>query len=659
MKIIMKLKSIHLATLFIIIISTTFFLGILFSFTGNQITQVHAEGKNLTIQPKISDYEDFILGNFSGYEYSSYNLSVYLDEDTSTVAGNLTVDYYNNDPVNFTQIPFHIYTSGMQYENLPGYIEIINVTTLEDPKEALDYDVYSSTQLMWVNLTDTLEPGNRTTFIISFNTTLPDGGIDRANEYGWDDNYSRILKFASCYPQPCVYDKYDRWNTDPYILTGDPFYFDMAYYDFIINVPVNMIVAATGELLDDTTIGDRTIHHYNPKLPVREVTFSASRYFVIQTVFVEEANVTISTYYLEKSAWLWEDFAINVLVNAGSLFHIAFGNYTYPTLNVVQEYTHYGGMEYPCQVYASEAADRYYDPWLYLETVIAHEIGHQWFYNLVGVDEVDWGFLDEGIVCWLTDWYKEVFHPDWGIFEPYWLMDYVWYYSLEYGLPNKINQSIPDCLVSGTDYWYTAYRKAPVVLENFRRMMGIETLLYGLRIFTQEHFFGIATLEDFQQALETAAGESLDWFFLPWFNNPYLPKYNFADIIYDAQSKTINITIEDVNEDINPYTYSQLIPIEIYSSGSTLEYNGTKWINSTTTLIIPIEKKPVRVVLDYSDNIPVQLSYPLVYYLETTDITIINGQQRAIHSYNILITVMVFSFFGLIMISKKRRKYYR
>ena len=656
----MKLKSIHLATLFIITISTTFFLGTLFSFTGNQIGQVHAEEKNLTSQPKTSDYEDFILGNFSGHEYSSYNLSVYLDEDTSTITGNLTVDYYNDDPLNFTQLPFHIYPSGMEFKNRPGYLEILNVTTLEDPKEALDYDVYNSTQLMCINLTETLEPGNRTTFIISFNTTLPDGGIDRANEYGWDANRTRIFKFANSYPQPCVYDEYDGWNTDPYLLIGDPFYFDMAYYDFIINAPVNMTIAATGALLENTTIGDRTTHHYNPKLPVREVTFSASRYFEVQSVFAEGANVTVAAYYLEKSAWLWENFALDILGNSGSLFFSAFGNYTYPTLNIVQEFTQHGGMEYPCQVYVSESADRAANPWLYLESAGAHEIAHQWFYNLVGFDQIDWGFLDEGITSWVTDWYKEVFHPDWQIFKPYWILtNYVWHYSLDVGKPNKINQSIPDCLDSGTDYYYTAYRKAPVVLENFRRMMGEETLVYGIRLFTQDNFFGIATLEDFQQALETVAGQSLDWFFLPWFNNPYLPKYNFTNVIYDAQSKTINITIEDVNEDVNPFPYSQLVPIEIYSSGSTLEYNGTKWINSTTSLIIPIENTPTSVVLNYSGNIPVQLSNYSVYYLETTEITIINVPQQAIPSYNILIIIMVFSFFGIIMISKKRRSYYK
>jgi len=649
----MKVRNKNLNRCIIAILFSTILLGTIFS-VNVMHTTIYPENLDIAPQPVLSNYEQFSKGNFTGYEFSSYNLSVYLNEDTCTVAGNLTVDFYNDDPVNFTQIPFHIYASGMEYETRPGYIEILNVTTLGAPKQELAFDFFNSTQLMWVNLTTKLEPTNRTSFIISFNTTLPDGGIDRANEYGWDHNRSRIFKFANCYPQPCVYDEFDGWNIDPYILTGDPFYFDMAYYDLIVNVPKNMTVAATGELIENMTIGERTIHRYNPKLPVREVTFSASRYFIVEveTVIVPSVNITVSTYFLEKSDWLWQGFAMNC-INAGGLFNFTFGDYPYPTLNVVQEYTHHGGMEYPCQVYASESADSADNPWLYLETVIVHEVGHQWFYNLVGIDEVDWGFLDEGIVCWITDWAKDFFHPTWQIFEPYWLMDYVWYYSLNYGLPNRINQSIPDCLISGTDYWYTAYRKAPVILENLRRIIGLDKLLEGLTFFTHEFYFEIATFTDFVQSLEIAVGESLDWFFYPWFDNPYLPKYNITEAIYDATSKVINITIEDVNEPINLYSYSQPIPIEIYSSSSTLEFNGSKWVNGTTSIIIPIATNPVRVVLNYSNNIPVQLSEYGLTYLETTDIAIINLPPQLIVGYDILIIIFTFSIIGLVLLYRK------
>ena len=651
----MKLKQKNLTKLIIVITSASLLMGILSSFGETQtINFQESDDLNINNQPIISNYEQFIQGNFAGYEFSNYYLSVFLDEETSTVAGNLTVDYYNDDPINFTQIPFHIYPSGMEFNAIPGFIEIMNVTTSGNPKEGLEFEVFNSTQLMWVNLTAPLVPGNRTSFIISFNTTLPDGGIGRASDHGEDDNQSRIFKFGSSYPLPCVYDEFDGWNIDPYILIGDPFYNDMAYYDFIINVPINMTVAATGEPVKNVTIGNRTIYHYDPLLPVREVTFSASHYFVVESFFEPSVNVTISFYYLNKSYWLWHDFAPDLSRNAGGLFYSLFGNYTYPTLNIVQDYSHYGGMEYPLQVYVAESADRADDPYWWLETIIVHELAHQWFYGYVGIDQVDWGFLDEGLAAWATDLYKYIFHPEWNMYSPYWGVDVVNHYFLNFGLPNKINQSIPDCLISGTDYYYGAYTKTPTILQKLFTEMGFDNFILGLQLFTHENYFKIATLNDLQTSMETIVGQSLDWFFFPWFDNPYLPKYNITSAVYDASSKVLNITVEDLNEYLNQYIYSQRIPLYIYDTNSHLEFSDNKWVNGTTSLLIPLQKTPDRVVLNYTDYVLVQFSDNDLSYVETTDITIVNIPST-IPGYNLLFIILVFSAFGIISILWKSK----
>ncbi|MFW9878762.1 MAG: M1 family aminopeptidase, partial [Candidatus Thorarchaeota archaeon] len=489
-----------------------------------------------------------------------------------------------------------------------------------------------------------------------FNTTLPDGGIDRASDYGSDISKSRIFKFASCYPLPCVYDEFDGWNIDPYLLTGDPFYYDMAYYDFIINVPEDMVVAATGELLENMTAGPRTIYHYNPHLPVRELTFSASRYFEVEKSFNPDVNITVSTYFLNHSDWLWAGNAIAYALNAVDLFYNTLGIYPYLTFNVVQEYTNYGGMEYPLQVYVSTAADTATYPHGYLETVIIHETAHQWFYNLVGIDEVDWGFLDEGIVCWLTDWYLDLIHPDWGYFDPYyWGLYDVRHYSLDYGLPNKINQSVPECISSGTNYWYLAYTKTNTILEKLRQTISHTNFIEGLRYFFQDLYFKIADLTDLHRAIETVLGASLDWFFFPWFDNPYLPKYNFSKVIYDATSRVINIKIEDINYENkkNQYSYSQQVPLEIYNSDSSLIFSDIEWINGTTSILVQLEETPQKVVLNYNDFVLVQFSDYNLDYLETTDITIINKPQEQISGYNIILILLTVSAVGLIIIIKK------
>ena len=126
----------------------------------------------------IADYHEFSVGNFTGTEFSYLNLSMKLNEAESTVEGNLTVDFYNDDPVPFSRIPFHLYPSGMLYDSRQGNITILNVTTMSEPAQEMPYSVLWEQQLMWVNLTDSLLPGERTEFHVEFITTLPDG-LDR------------------------------------------------------------------------------------------------------------------------------------------------------------------------------------------------------------------------------------------------------------------------------------------------------------------------------------------------------------------------------------------------------------------------------------------------------------------------------------------------
>ena len=120
---------------------------------------------------------------FNEANYSRYDLSIVFDESTSSVEGNLTVDFYNNDPVNFTEIPFHLYLFGMLNISRPGEIKILNVSKLGNPNAALLFNISIENHIMWVKLDKTLEAYQRSQFVISFNATIPDSW-DRANSFG-------------------------------------------------------------------------------------------------------------------------------------------------------------------------------------------------------------------------------------------------------------------------------------------------------------------------------------------------------------------------------------------------------------------------------------------------------------------------------------------
>ncbi|TES95192.1 MAG: M1 family peptidase [Promethearchaeota archaeon] len=567
---------------------------------------------------KVNDYPK--LAQISG-NFLSYNLSVILDEVSSSVEGNLTVNFYNNDIVNLTQIPFHIYLSGMECDIRPGLIEIVNVTDLYNPNLAIPFEVYSNQQIMWVNLTANLEPQKRAEFLINFNAIIPDGGVDRSNSHGSNATQSRIFKFASFYPIPCVYDNKDGWNIDPYLTTGDPFYFDMAYYNFFVEAPNGMKIAATGNLEEKLENSVSTWYHFNPIYPVREVTFSASRYFQVQSKISNGVN--ISTYFLPKDGYLWSNYALNHAENAPILFNNTFGTYPYPTLNVVEEYTDYGGMEYPLQVYISEAIDSWGYPLIVdimlLEKLIVHEVCHQWWYNLVGNDEVDLGFLDEGLTCWSTDYYGEYYYGDWEYFQTTRYIDRVRTYYAETGLGSKINQSAYEYTSTGTDWIYVCYYKTPLILEKLRRTIGHENFINGLKLYHEQYKFDHAILSDLQNSFESIIGESLDWFFLPWFDNPYLPKYAFDSHSFNPDTLEFQLSISDINvhmhngqPPLNQYSYSQEVRLLIYGTNNNqIIWDQTLTLKAGNAYSMVLSETPYRVELLYNDYVLVQLDDPL------------------------------------------------
>ncbi len=608
------------------------------------------------------NYEIISAATVEGEPYntsklSNYSLSVKLHEEQNKVEGNLTVDYYNNDNIVFNSIPFHLYPSGMQYDERQGSIEILNVTTIDLPKTGLEYDVFSNLQLMWVNLTSPLQPTERVSFEISFNTTFADGGMDRGNSFGRDSDDSRIYKFASSYPMPCVYDDKDNWNTDPYLDVGDPFYSDMGWYDFIIEAPNEMVIAATGELINRDISEFTTIYTYDPGLPVRGLTFSASRYFIVESKMVN--NVNISTYYIPKSSEIWQYYALEYTETALILFNNSFGDYPYPTFNVVEEYTIFGGMEYPLQVYITEQADYKQYPSEYLESVIVHETGHQWFYQLIGNDEVDAGFIDEGIVSWATEWFKLNIHPDWeGEFGAFSRLNYVKNYYDDVGLPNKINQSVYECEESGTKYLYTAYTKTPIILEKLRETIGHDNFLNGIRLLFERFQFKNVWLSDVQEAFEDAAGTSLNWFFFPWFDNALLPNYTFSDVSYDMETGYLWFTIEDLNQENHTYEYSQKIPFLVYDESDLLILDTEIWVNGTTSLNISLSEKPGKIKLEYSSFVLAQVTG---YYVEgiSTENILINNENGTISGYTVegllFFTIAVLGF-GLFIIKNKFKR---
>ena len=97
---------------------------------------------------------------------------------------------------------------------------------------------------------------------------------------------------------------------------------------------------------------------------------------------------------------------VDVAKSSMEIFSELFGDYPYNTFSVVASDFYIGGMEYPMLVMIDETLYNKENKFL-LEYVIAHETAHQWWYSVIGNDEVNEPWLDEALTEYSTILYFE------------------------------------------------------------------------------------------------------------------------------------------------------------------------------------------------------------------------------------------------------------
>jgi aminopeptidase N len=148
----------------------------------------------------------------------------------------------------------------------------------------------------------------------------------------------------------------------------------------------------------------------------------------------------------------------------------------------------------------------------YLEGTVAHEVGHQWFYNLVGSDQLDHPWLDESLTQFVT---LQYFEDEYG-FEGY----QGFRESFTSRWQNVDNQPIPIGLpvagYSGKEYSAIIYGRGPLFFEALKGRMGAEAFDAFLRDYTETYSWDIATPEGLKSLAETHCGCDLTELFDEW-----------------------------------------------------------------------------------------------------------------------------------------------
>ena len=361
-----------------------------------------------------------------------YDIKAELNDAEKSITGFETVVYKNNSTAALSFIWFHIWANAYKDKSTALIQQIMNDAGRSKKMndfgtgsiDGLDFKVngqaakteaHSNPQyidIIKLVLNNPLNPGDSITITTPFKVMLP----PYFSRSGYADG-----EFMACqwYPKPAVFDK-DGWHEFPYLDMGE-FYSEYADYNVNITVPAAYIVSATGVLQTKSELdaykktgaenfanrdnkpveykaadkkGIKTLHYIAENVP--DFAWFADTDFAIQydTIQLNGKVIDAFSFYHNKKKTIWNN-SIDYIKDGVRKYSGWIGDYNYPVVQVVEgpKNNSSGGMEYP-MVTLITSPDAKAET---LDAVITHEIGHNWFMSMLGSNERQHTWMDEGL----------------------------------------------------------------------------------------------------------------------------------------------------------------------------------------------------------------------------------------------------------------------
>jgi Peptidase family M1 domain len=299
-------------------------------------------------------------------------------------------------------------------------------------------------------------------------------GVDR---FGHDGSYYFI---GNALPVLAVRDGLG-WHLDPYTNNGESFYALASDYTVTLDHPSTLSVPATGTSTDTAGSAGRTITRAVGS-KVREFAWGAGPFKKISGTTA--GGVKVNVYSVSSISSSSASSMLSVATGSLDAHAARFGAYPYGEADVVLDNGFwFGGMEYPGFVLD-----------LVSSTALAHELAHQWFYGIVGDDEYNTPWLDEGFTDYATDLYFNKTGSGCGI---------TWQSSAE-----KLTNSMAYWDAHSSRYSTVVYNYGKCTLHDLRRLIGTTAMTNLLKSYAASHWYGVSTVADFKAAAQAAAGST-------------------------------------------------------------------------------------------------------------------------------------------------------
>ncbi|KAK4989358.1 hypothetical protein LTR66_007080 [Elasticomyces elasticus] len=162
--------------------------------------------------------------------------------------------------------------------------------------------------------------------------------------------------------------------------------------------------------------------------------------------------------------------------------------------------------------------------------VVAHELAHQWFGNLVTMDWWNELWLNEGFATWVGWLAVDHLHPDWNVWGQFVTESMQMAFQLDsLRTSHPIEVPVRDALEVDQIFDHISYLKGSSVIRMLSAHLTVDTFLLGVSNYLKAHKYGNATTKDLWSALSEASGQDVNAFMEPWIRKIGFPVLTVAE----------------------------------------------------------------------------------------------------------------------------------
>jgi hypothetical protein len=418
-----------------------------------------------------------------------YHVDLRIPDDYGTLEGHQELRYTNQEDVALEEVFFRLFANANGGKTTVSGVKVAG--------EDVEAETAFEESALRVPLPIPLKVGAQVVIEMDFEVEVP---REMGGNYGLFGYFDDILVLDEFYPVVAVYDD-EGWNVETPPPAGDLTYFDASFYLVQVTAPADAVLVASGIEVGKEAQGDEQVVTFAAG-PARDFYLAASSRF---TVISEQVGETKVNSYAFPERDEHAQLALQYAAEALKSYNERFGVYPYVEFDVVSTPMLALGIEYPgivglgLHLYDPEAEIWGLPSQVMLESTVAHEVAHQWFYNVVGNDQVDEPWMDEALVQYVSGFYfldvggQRAYNGWSGSWYDRWQR--VEMAELPIGLPTGD-------YADATEYGAIVYGRGPIFVETLAERLGQETFDKFLRDYYQSHKWGIGTAEDFEQLAE-------------------------------------------------------------------------------------------------------------------------------------------------------------